>query len=97
MGCTHVGWSVAPSRFPFCPILPFLPHLPRYLFTEWEDPVFGTRASAIHQSLVATLQKSGKQGDRVWEAIRRQTDMVSQLNYVSREIKSNKVGVLTSV
>ena len=52
--------------------------------------MFGSRASAIHQSLVATLHKVPS-GDRVWEAIRRQTDMVSQLNYISREIKSTKV------
>eukprot|EP00798_Chlamydomonas_sp_ICE-L_P029142 gene29142-32360_t len=61
-----------------------------YLFTEWEDPVFGSRASAIHQMLVLTLQKSPN-GERVWEAIRRQTDMVSQLGYIARELKVGKL------
>ncbi|MEW5302904.1 MAG: hypothetical protein WDW36_005643 [Sanguina aurantia] len=59
-----------------------------YLFTEWEDPSFGPRASSVHASLVSALQAAP---NRVWEAIRRQTDMVSQLNYIIKELKGSKV------
>lgn len=61
-----------------------------YLFTEWEDPNFGTRASAVHTAFVNALHAAPR-GDRVWEAIRRQTDMVSQLAYVNRELKVSKL------
>lgn len=62
----------------------------RYLFTEWEDPTFGHRASTIHAAFVTALHTSPG-GDRTWQAIRRQTDMVSQLAYVSKEIKMGRM------
>lgn len=62
------------------------PSLRRYLFTEWEDPAFGPRASCVHAALVDALT-SADAGEAVWEAIRRQTDMVSQLAYIVKELK----------
>jgi hypothetical protein len=58
----------------------------RYLFTEWEDPSFGARASCVHAALVDALTGAPR-GEAVWEAIRRQTDMVSQLAYIVKDIK----------
>ena len=57
-----------------------------YLFTEWEDPMFGARASCVHAALVDALMGSPR-GEAVWEAIRRQTDMVSQLAYIIKDVK----------
>lgn len=57
-----------------------------YVFTEWEDPSFGPRASAVHAAFVNALT-SALRGEAVWEAIRRQTDMVSQLAYIIKEVK----------
>jgi hypothetical protein len=59
----------------------------RYLFTEWEDPEFGGRASAVHSGLVNALAAAGRIGEAVWLAIRRQTDMMSQLAYITKELK----------
>jgi hypothetical protein len=59
----------------------------RYLFTEWEDPEFGGRASAVHSGLVNALAGAGRVGEAVWLAIRRQTDMMSQLAYITKELK----------
>lgn len=61
-----------------------------YLFTEWEDPTFGSRASTVHAAFVSELQTS-PWGDQVWEAIRRQTDMWSQLSYMVKELKSSRL------
>ena len=61
--------------------------IPRYLFTEWEDPTFGARASCVHAALVDSLTSATGGGGAVWEAIRRQTDMVSQLAYIVKELK----------
>ncbi|KAF6260720.1 phosphatidylinositol 3-kinase [Scenedesmus sp. NREL 46B-D3] len=58
-----------------------------YLFTEWEDPEFGGRASAVHSGLVSALAGAGRVGEAVWLAIRRQTDMMSQLAYITKELK----------
>lgn len=66
------------------------PHGRRYLFTEWEDPTFGARASCVHAALVDALT-SADAGEAVWEAIRRQTDMVSQLAYIVKELKASGV------
>jgi phosphatidylinositol 3-kinase len=57
-----------------------------YLFTECEDPAFGARASAVHGALVNALTAAPK-AEVVWQAIRRQTDMVSQLSYIVKELK----------
>jgi hypothetical protein len=66
---------------------PTPPHTnPRYLFTEWEDPSFGGRASCVHAALVDALT-GARRGEAVWEAIRRQTDMVSQLAYIVKDLK----------
>ncbi|KAF8067321.1 Phosphatidylinositol 3-kinase [Scenedesmus sp. PABB004] len=61
-----------------------------YLFTEWEDPQFGGRASAVHGALVAGLAAAGARGAAVWAAIRRQTEMMSQLAYISKELKMSR-------
>lgn len=66
---------------------PMLLPWPRYLFTEWEDPEFGSRASAVHSALVNALAAAGRVGEAVWTAIRRQTDMMSQLAYIIKELK----------
>eukprot|EP00877_Chromochloris_zofingiensis_P002248 jgi/Chrzof1/12023/Cz06g18140.t1 len=61
-----------------------------YVFTEWEDPSFGPRASAVHAAFVNALT-SALRGEAVWEAIRRQTDMVSQLAYIIKEVKGSRL------
>lgn len=61
-----------------------------YLFTEWEDPTFGARASCVHAALVDALMAS-PHGEAVWEAIRRQTDMMSQLAYIVKDVKVRHV------
>ncbi|KIY96448.1 phosphatidylinositol 3-kinase [Monoraphidium neglectum] len=61
-----------------------------YLFTEWEDPSFGARASCVHAALVDALTGAPR-GEAVWEAIRRQTDMVSQLAYIVKDIKMSRL------
>jgi phosphatidylinositol 3-kinase len=73
------------------------------MVAEFEDPGFGVRASNIHSQLMASLQKQQQQqqqrpgtqpavsGARVFEAIRRQTDMLSQLQFAIRELKGNKL------
>ena len=63
-----------------------------YLFTEWEDPLFGPRASAVHGAFVNALT-SAPRGEAVWQAIRRQTDMVSQLAYIMKELKVGSFSV----
>jgi hypothetical protein len=63
----------------------------RYLFTEWEDAEFGGRASAVHSGLVNALAGAGRVGEAVWLAIRRQTDMMSQLAYITKELKVRPV------
>lgn len=68
----------------------------RYLFTEWEDPAFGARASCVHAALVDSLT-SADAGEAVWEAIRRQTDMVSQLAYIVKELKVGRDSHLVAV
>eukprot|EP00879_Flechtneria_rotunda_P010868 GHRR01011358.1.p1 GENE.GHRR01011358.1~~GHRR01011358.1.p1 ORF type:complete len:821 (+),score=283.38 GHRR01011358.1:733-3195(+) len=62
-----------------------------YLFTEWEDPEFGGRASAVHGALVTALSDAGRLGETVWAAIRRQTDMMSQLAYITKELKMSRL------
>jgi hypothetical protein len=44
----------------------------------------------VHGAFVAALN-AAPCGDGVWEAIRRQTDMISQLSYVVKELKVAKV------
>eukprot|EP00878_Enallax_costatus_P036478 GHUV01040968.1.p1 GENE.GHUV01040968.1~~GHUV01040968.1.p1 ORF type:complete len:502 (+),score=176.25 GHUV01040968.1:517-2022(+) len=58
-----------------------------YLFTEWEDQEFGSRASAVHGALVNALSAAGKLGEAVWTAIRKQTEMMTQLAYITKELK----------
>lgn len=59
----------------------------RYLFTEWEDQEFGSRASAVHGALVNALSAAGRLGEAVWTAIRKQTEMMTQLAYITKELK----------
>lgn len=59
----------------------------RYLFTEWEDQEFGSRASSVHGALVNALSAAGRLGEAVWTAIRKQTEMMTQLAYISKELK----------
>ena len=54
----------------------------RYLFVEWEDPVFGVRAAWVHRK----LQESQPTGEAL-EAISRQMGMVAQLRLISKELK----------
>lgn len=61
-----------------------------YLFTEWEDPTFGLRASAVHGMLVNELRVA-QHGEQVLDVIRRQTDMVSQLAYINKDVKASKL------
>ncbi len=65
---------------------------------EFEDPTFGVRASNIHSLLMQALQKqraptaaAAPSGAKVFEAIRRQTDMLSQLQFAIRELKGSKL------
>lgn len=59
----------------------------RYLFTEFEDPDFGGRASAVHGAMLSALDAEGPQGKAVCNAIRKQTEVMSQLAYISKELK----------
>lgn len=61
------------------------PH--RYLFTEFEDPEFGGRASAVHGAMLSALDGAGPAGKAVCNAIRKQTEVMSQLAYISKELK----------
>lgn len=54
---------------------------------EWEDPVFGVRAAAVHRR----LQESQPSGEAL-EAISRQMAMVAQLRLISKDLKVRITG-----
>jgi hypothetical protein len=68
-------------------LLLLLPTTPRYLFTEFEDPEFGGRASAVHGAMLTALDAAGPAGKAVCNAVRKQTEVMSQLAYISKELK----------
>lgn len=59
-----------------------MPMVRRYLFVEWEDPVFGVRAAWVHRRLQET-----QTSNEALEAISRQMGMVAQLRLISKELK----------
>ncbi|CAD7699398.1 unnamed protein product [Ostreobium quekettii] len=60
-----------------------------YLFTEWQDPSFGKRASTVHAMFVQKLQGL-PHGSLVWDNIRRQIEMMAQLAHISKELKGSR-------
>ncbi|GMH39569.1 hypothetical protein BSKO_07467 [Bryopsis sp. KO-2023] len=57
------------------------------LFTEWQDPTFGPRASSVQGQFVEKVLKY-PHGAMVWDNIRRQIEMVAQLQHISKELKT---------
>mmetsp|Transcript_13228 Transcript_13228/g.23573 ORF Transcript_13228/g.23573 Transcript_13228/m.23573 type:complete len:451 (-) Transcript_13228:1023-2375(-) len=57
-----------------------------YLFTEWEDPNFGPRASKVHEAFVQSMI-SEQQGCAMWDGIRHQIEMIAQLAHIIKEFK----------
>mmetsp|Transcript_623 Transcript_623/g.1491 ORF Transcript_623/g.1491 Transcript_623/m.1491 type:complete len:866 (+) Transcript_623:255-2852(+) len=62
-----------------------------YLFTEWEDPLFGPRASKTHEHFVQAML-SEQQGYAMWDGIRHQIEMIAQLAHIIKELKSVRGG-----
>jgi hypothetical protein len=87
--CTLLPLSPPPRPLTPHPPTPNAPPSPkcRYLFTEFEDPEFGGRASAVHGAMLSALDGAGPPGKAVCNAIRKQTEVMSQLAYISKELK----------
>lgn len=83
---THSAHLACQHKYP-ASTHPPLPHPARYLFTEFEDPEFGGRASAVHGAMLGALDGAGPPGKAVCNAIRKQTEVLSQLAYISKELK----------
>lgn len=71
--------------------------LRRYLYVEWEDPVFGPRAAAVHRRLQEALcaapseggdGSNGGAGSAALAAISAQMGLVAQLRHIANELKA---------
>jgi hypothetical protein len=86
-GMQHsIPWHAAQHTYS-----PIHPPTHRYLFTEFEDPEFGGRASAVHGAMLGGLDGAGPAGKAVCNAIRKQTEVMSQLAYISKELKVRRM------
>ena len=59
----------------------------RYLYVEWQDPAYGMQYAHIHERFVNALL-SEPSGYALWDDIRRQIELVTQLGAVKRELGS---------
>jgi hypothetical protein len=59
----------------------------RYLYVEWEDPVFGPRAAAVHRRLQEALCASDD-ATHALAAISAQMGLVAQLRHIASELKA---------
>lgn len=62
---------------------------PRYLYVEWEDPVFGPRAAAVHKRLQEALDCGASHS---LAAISAQMGLVAQLRHIANELKARAAG-----
>lgn len=63
-----------------------LPRSRRYLYVEWEDPVFGPRAASVHKRLQEGLSSS-EDASHSMAAISAQMGLVAQLRHIANELK----------
>ena len=59
----------------------------RYLYVEWEDPVFGPRAAAVHKQLQEALCAAGDTTNAL-AGISAQMGLVAQLRHIANELKA---------
>jgi hypothetical protein len=59
----------------------------RYLYVEWEDPVFGPRAAAVHTRLQQSLSSDPDDPSPALTAISAQMGLVAQLRHIQNELK----------
>ena len=54
----------------------------RYLYTEWEDPVFGPRAAYVH-----TKFQNAKASSEILTSISKQMGLMAQLRHIVADLK----------
>jgi len=57
-----------------------------YLVVEWEDKSFASRSSRTHQLFEDACRAMGAKGEELWDALRRQSEVMAQLTSITREL-----------